>query len=341
MGYRLIPPGRRRNNATWIVRGSIGGRRFEARSDATTKAAAEAWAIAYVAGLGRQQGRGAADAVTFEQAALADIAFKDPRRDDTRFIRRLVAWFRLRDDKGPVAAIVGADLIAAAHALLPRAGNAHKNRSIISNASAILHYAQEQGWAPERRFRRLEVSRKSSRRPASAETMRLLLANTSGPEHLFLALLYEIGARVTDLCRLHEDDCHLRAGTIMLGSRKTDDRGTIALSPELVALLANRLAVPFRKRGKVFPYTDRHQVYRWLAPLAKRLGVHYTPHLSRHAMATDLRDMGMDRKDVAERGLWRDERSVDRYDHHRAGAVPGRGVGDLLQPKPVAARGKS
>jgi hypothetical protein len=50
-------------------------------------------------------------------------------------------------------------------------------------------------------------------------------------------------------------------------------------------------------------------------------------------MATELRGMGMDRKDVAERGLWRDERSVDRYDHHRAGAVPGHGVSDLLAKK--------
>jgi site-specific recombinase XerD len=335
MGYKLIPPGRRRNNATWIVRGTVRGklgrRRFEARSDATTKAAAEEWAIGFVAGLQRQLGGGPSEEVTFEEAALAYIDFKNPRRDDKRFIDRLIAWFDTREDHGLVKAIVGADLIAAAHALLPNTSNAHKNRSIITNASAILHYAQEQGWAPERRFRRLEVSRKSNRRPVSAETMALLLANTSGAEHLFLSMLYEIGPRVTDLCRLHEDDCHLQAGTIMLGSSKTDDRGEIELSPELVALLANRLAEPFRRHGKVFPWRDRHQVYDWLVPLRERLGVHYTPHLSRHAMATDLRGLGMDRKDVAERGLWRDERSVDRYDHHRAAAVPGRSIGTLAK----------
>ena len=83
----------------------------------------------------------------------------------------------------------------------------------------------------------------------------------------------------------------------------------------------------------MFPYNDRHQVYDWLVPLRERLRMHYTPHLSRHAMATELRGMGMDRKDVAERGLWRDERSVDRYDHHRVGAVPGHGVSDLLAKK--------
>lgn len=324
MGYKLFPPGTRRNNASYIVRGTVGGIRFEERTGKTTRAAAEEWAIKYIAGL---KGRDADEAVTFEYAALAYIEFKNPRRDDVRFIQKLIALW----DGRTAADLVGADLISAAHTLLPHAGNATKNRSIITNASAVLHYAQEQEWAPERRFRRLEVSRRSNRRPVSPDTMRLLLANTTGPEHLFLAMLYEIGPRVTDLTRLHEDDCHLQRGVILLGSRKTDELGEIELSPELIALLANRLAQPFRRHGKVFPWNDRHQVYDWLVPLRTRLGVHYTPHLSRHAMVTELRAMGVSREDVADRGLYRDKRSIDRYDHHRAGHIPGRSVAILVK----------
>jgi integrase len=334
MGYKLHAPGTRRNNRTWVVRGTVigplGKHRFEARSDTTDKADAERWAIEYVAGL-QQQGGGAGASVTFEHAALAYIDFRNPRRDDLKFLRLLIAWFNARPDRGAVDRIVGADLVKAANVLLPKASNAHKNRSIITPGSAVLHYAQEQGWCAERRFRRLPVSRKSSRRPASPETMRLLLANTTGPEHLFLAMLYELGPRVTDLCRLHEDDCHLQRAVIKLGSSKTDDTGEIEISPELVALLANRLAEPFRKRGKVFPWNDRHQVYDWLVPLRERLGVTYTPHLSRHAMVTELRAMGVSREDIADRGLYRDKRSIDRYDHHRAGAIPGRGIADLAR----------
>ena len=337
MGYKLHAPGTRRNNRTFIVRGTVTGplgkHRFEARSDATNKDDADRWAIEYIAGLQSQGGATADGSVIFERAALAYIDFRNPRRDDLKFLRLLIAWFNARPDKGPVNKLVGADLVAAANALLPRASNAHKNRSIITPGSAVLHYAQEQGWCPERRFRRLPVSRKSNRRPASPETMKLLLANTDGPEHLFLAMLYELGPRVTDLCRLHQDDCDLGRSVIRLGSSKTDDEGEIEISPELVALLANRLAMPFRKRGKVFPWNDRHQVYDWLAPLRTRLNVTYTPHLSRHAMVTELRAMGVSREDIADRGLYRDKRSIDRYDHHRSGHVPGRGIADLVRRK--------
>lgn len=81
--------------------------------------------------------------------------------------------------------------------------------------------------------------------------------------------------------------------------------------------------------GKVFPWRDRHGVYRWLRKLTRKLGVTYTPHLSRHALATDLRALGWDMRAIAERGIWRDERSAGRYTHHRAADTPGRSVGIL------------
>jgi hypothetical protein len=48
-------------------------------------------------------------------------------------------------------------------------------------------------------------------------------------------------------------------------------------------------------------------------------------------MATDLRALGYDMKAIAERGLWRDERSAGRYVHHRSTAVGERGVVLLLK----------
>jgi integrase len=124
------------------------------------------------------------------------------------------------------------------------------------------------------------------------------------------------------------NDIDLGRGVARVGSRKTDDHGEIGLSPELVAMLANAPPLP---TGRVFPWRDRHGVYRWLRPLCARLGVSYTPHQSRHAMATDLRALGYDMRAIAERGLWRDERSAGRYVHHRSAAVGERGVVLLLK----------
>jgi len=323
MGYKLFSPGARRNNATYIVRGTIGRRRFEARTDTTDKDEAEIWAAKYVAGL--ESSTPAGQALTFATAAGHYIALKRPRRDDERHIVLLGRWF---GDK-PIGEIIGADLVAAAHALKPRVSDATKNRAIITPGSAVLHYAEEQGWCPYRRHRRLKVSRRSPRRPATDDAMRLLLANTEDHKHLLLAWLYETGVRITDSLALNDADLNLSASRVRVASSKTDDHGEIGISPELVAMLAN---TPRCKGGRVFPWKDRHGVYRWLRKLTKRLGVTYTPHLSRHALATDLRALGWDMKAIAERGIWRDERSAARYTHHRSTDTPGRSVG-LLRGK--------
>lgn len=320
MGYKLLPPGTRRNNATYIVRGSIGGRRFEARSDTADKDAAEIWAAKYVARLESLTPTG--PVLTFATAAEAYINLKNPRNDDRKNIKLLGKWLANK----PLSDIVGADLIAAAHALKPNVSDATKNRAIITPGSAVLHYAEEQGWCHYRRHRRLKVSRRSPRRPVPEDTMRLLLANTEGHQHLLLAWLYETGVRITDSLQLHNDDLNLQAGRVRVGSSKTDDHGEIGISPELVALLSNASRC---SGNRVFPWQTRHKVYKWLRKLTKRLGVVYTPHLSRHALATDLRALGWDMKAIAERGLWRDARSAERYTHHRASDTPGRSVGIL------------
>lgn len=316
MRYQLHAPGTRKGNRTWVARGTVDGRQFEKILEATTRPAAAKEAEQFVA---RLQGYRPGEIVTFEQAARAYIEFRRPRRDDEKWINRLIQWM----GKRPVGELVGADLVAAAHALCPKSSNETKNRNVITPASAILHYAAEQRWCAYARHRRLPASRISKRRPAQADTVELLLANTEGHKRLLLAWLYETGQRITDSLRLTREDLDLRAGVARVGSSKTDDRGEIGLSPELVSMLAN---APYLPAGRVFPWRDRHGVYRWLRPLCARLGVSYTPHQSRHAMATDMRALGYDMRRIAERGLWRDERSAGRYVHHRSTALPERGV---------------
>lgn len=58
-------------------------------------------------------------------------------------------------------------------------------------------------------------------------------------------------------------------------------------------------------------------------------------------MATDLRALGYDMKAIAERGLWRDERSAGRYVHHRSTVIPERGVVLLLGDATGKAKAKA
>lgn len=317
---QFFAPGTRKGNRTYVVRGQSNRRQVEKVLAATKLADAKKEAEQF---FGNIKGREPGAVITFSEAARAFLASKRLGKQDLAYVERLVRFF---GDK-PVSDMVGADLMTAAHALCPRTSDSNKNRAVIGPASSILHYAAEQGWCADRRHRRLKVSRRSPRRPVAADTMRLLLANTTGHKHLFLVWLYETGQRITDSLRLRRDDLDLRAANARVGSTKTDDIGEIGLSPELVAMLAS---APHLPSGRVFPWGDRHNVYRWLKPLCARLKVTYTPHQSRHAMATDLRALGYDMRAIAERGLWRDERSAGRYVHHRSTVTPDRGVVILM-----------
>jgi integrase len=323
MRYQLYAPGTRKGYRRWYVRWSHNGRAYEAPLEAKTRAAATKEAEQYIAGV---KGRPAGAPVSFEYAAQAYMAFRKPRKDDEKWIWRLVRYMGSRD----VRDIKSDDIRRAADALCPHVQPETKVRYVYTPASAILHYAAEQDWCSYRRIRRPSYSRRSKRTPASESAMRMLLANTAGHQHLLLGWLYETGQRVSDSLRLMRSDLDLGRALARVGSSKTDDRGELGLSPELIAMLAN---APHLPNGRVFPWGDRHNVYRWLRPLCAKLGVSYTPHQSRHAMATDLRALGYDMRAIAERGLWRDERSAGRYVHHRSTAVGERGVVLLLKGK--------
>ena len=84
--------------------------------------------------------------------------------------------------------------------------------------------------------------------------------------------------------------------------------------------------------GQVFPWVTRSGVYCWLQPLTQRLKITYTPHMSRHAFATEMAMQGHDRSTIAAWGAWSDERSVDRYTHGRP-RRPGGRTTELLAAK--------
>jgi hypothetical protein len=47
---------------------------------------------------------------------------------------------------------------------------------------------------------------------------------------------------------------------------------------DMLAFLANEQV----KAGRLFPWQNKENVYRWLRPLTKQLGVKFTPHMARH-----------------------------------------------------------
>jgi integrase len=325
MPYKLLPPGKR--GPYWYLRGTFAGRRVEVSTGTKNSKSAKVWAEDYIAQILRSPVPDPGGPVSFRIAADAFIAWKNPPRQDRGYIDRLSAWFGDRE----CGTITHAHLIEACDALLPGRAGATKNRQIIGRAAAVLHYAHDQGWCGYRRFKLFKESKRSSRRPARDETMALLIANAEGQQRTLLGVLFETGLRISDTLRIRYRDLDLPANQLRVKIHKTDDVAILTLSPPLVAMLASDGAARKSDDDFLFPWRSRWRVYDWLKPLRERLGVHYTPHLSRHALASWARRQRLPDDEAAKLGAWSDERSLRRYQHVEPEPLTDRSVADLLK----------
>jgi hypothetical protein len=318
--YKLIPPGRRKY---WYVRGTFGGQRHDASTGTADRKSATIWAANYYARIISNAVPVATDKVSFFRAAQAFLDWKRPGKEDEQIIMTVMAWFKNK----PLADIRHAQAIEAANALKANASGPTKNRKVIVPIAAILHYASEQGWVEYRRFKKFPESRRSPRQPAKDEDMAALMAAVDGHKRAFLAVLYETGLRVTDALNIEWEGVDLAAGRLAAKIGKTDDKIVIPISTALVSVLAG---LPQTGRY-VFRWRNRRGVYYWLKPLREKLGIQYTPHQSRHALATAALDAGMPDRQAADLGAWRDVRSLHRYQHVKPSSVAGRTIAKLVQ----------
>ena len=337
MPYKLLAPGKR--GAAWYIRGTDRSGRFEYSTGEVTRRGAEAWAEDFLAQRARRRVPGAGEPVAFDIAADHYKAAKPHLgKEDLRLVDAVARHFRGTDCR----AIVPAHLVAAALELRPKGSPSTRNRKVIKPAAAVLHFAAEQRWCEHQRFPAFEEPRRTSREPAAEATLQALMEHLEKPRQakrgrkadrtlpwkkLLLAMLYETGLRITDLLRIEWRGIDLPAAEVRVRISKTDEFAALRLSPIVVTLLAN---LP-RKEGRLFPWSNRSGVYHWLSWSCDQASVTYTPHQSRHALATAALEAGIPDKKAAELGVWRDARSLHRYQHVRPDAIPGRHAGVLLR----------
>ena len=340
MPYTLQPPGKR--GPCWYARGTDSSGPFEISTGKESKRDATRWVEeVLLPGRARRRVPGAGESVGFATAANFYKAAKPHlSKQDIRLTDAVAAELGEIDCRS----IVNATLVAAADRLLPDCSDATKNRQVIGRAAAVLHYAAEQQWCDSRRMKKLKESRVSNREPATDATMAKLFEHLEDPpeeiapqwegvdpnlpyKRLLLAMLYELGLRLMDNLRIDWSQIDLGAGTLAVRIAKTDQVATLQLSPSLVVMLAN---LP-RKEGQLFPWSTSRGVYAWLDRVKKRAKVHYTPHLSRHAMATAAGLMRIPDAEAAKLGAWSDHRSLHRYQHVAPKPIPGRDAGFLVE----------
>jgi len=311
MPYKLIPPGKRKGNRFYLIRGTVAGQRFEIATGTSDEKEAERAApglVAAVLDVGAQRNIDP-QTLTFTQAATLYKEFRQPSKNDQRYIDRIVAQI---DHKGTrlAATIRQADLVTAANTLHPGESNQTRNRQVIAPAAAILHYAAKNEWIGYRKFERFREP-KPKTRSVGDEVPRVLLGNTKGKQRLLILWLFRQGSRITDTVRVEWPQINLEAATVeMLVSKKRGgaEWRTFSLDDDLVAALANE-----DKAQPLWPWVTRAGVYKWLIPLVRRLGITFTPHMARHTRGRYLNATGAGLRTIMQALGQDDPKSAIRY----------------------------
>lgn len=338
MPYKVLPPGKR--GPCWYVRGTDSSGEFEYSTGKDTRRDAERWVEeVFLPDRARRRVPGAGETVGFTDAArFYKAAHPQLSRQDIAKVDAVA------EEIGDVdcRSIVHATLVAAAEALKPGLANGTKNRWVIAPAAAVLHYAADNKWCDYLRIEKFPESRRSNRQPATDATMAALFANIEDPprrkpngrkgdpnlpyKRLLLAMFYELGLRLMDNLRIEWARIDLEKAEIGVYISKTDQWATLKISPVLVSLLANLPG----KTGRLFPWSTSRGVYAWLDRVQERAGVYYSPHLSRHALATAAGEKRIPDNEAAKLGVWLDPRSLHRYQHVRPEPIAGRDAGFLV-----------
>jgi integrase len=306
--YTLLPPGSRKGNTTWIIRGTLGGRRREVDTKARHEAAARRFAEDLersldAAGADLQRGH-----VTFSQAADLYLSAAPRSKNEVRYVEKLKVYFRNK----LIDRIRGRHISQAASDLYPTAAPETKNRQVFTVVAAILHHAAEEDLCAWLRVKKLEESDPAPRNTAVGTMGRLIKAAAQDRDmrRLLKTLAYQ-GWRITETLGIRWEHIDLVAETIAVRVGKARTWKLVTMHPEVLAELRGVSEVA--RTGPLFPWRRRERLYPSLRRLCQAAGVSFTPHQARHDFASDLNDEDVSAVDIVNVCTWTSTKSVERY----------------------------
>ena len=242
---------------------------------------------------------------SFTDAAITYVESKNPSKRDKGFAAKLVAHF----GETPIADIDQASIANAAQSLYPGCSAATHSRAVYAPVITILRLSKER---PD--FRRPRADKKPLNVPPEG-WFDAVLPHCDNRLAALLIFLTLTGRRITEALEAIDNG----DGTATIERTKTGNAIVVTLPVLCRDLLYCGADNDIEKGGqRLFPYGDRHNVYRALRAACKRAGVPYygTHALGRHAFATRLLKDGWSVKHVAAAGGWKSPKMVlERYGH--------------------------
>lgn len=307
MPLKLIPPGKRKGNSHYLLRGRFLGRDYEVTTETRDPVVAERFKNTFERRILDGGVPGPEATVGFHAAADLYEAAKGLNSDDRRRIRRLKEAIGNK----PVRTIVQVDIDSAAIKLHPTDSPETRNRNVYTPAAAVLHYASRNHWCAWIRVDRPK-QKEPETRAASDDVPRRLLAATTGKQRLLLLWLFKHGTRITGALTVDCRRIDLKARTYELYISKNRSWRTFSIDDEVWELLANDPDVQ-AGQGYLFPWRWRHTVYDWLVPLCKKVRVRFTPHMARHWLGKQLNRKGAGLRTIMDALGQKSPKSAARY----------------------------
>lgn len=300
-----------RRGEIWHFSGTIAGRRLRGSTKTADKETAKRIVAEREAREWKGTLYGPEAVLTFAQAAILYLSADKP----DRFIERVAAYWK----DTPVKQITGGAIRQSAIVLLPKAGNATKNRNIIVPTQAIINHAASLGKCQHMKVERFPVATKR-KEPASWEWVQKFMGEASPHLGALACFMFLTGARITEALnvRWRDIDLHARRAIIRQGKLGGEERRA-HLPPALVVSIAN---IPSNREpgAKVFQYSSRDTAKPLWRAACKRAKIKaLTYHACRHGFATAMLHAGIDPITVAKLGGWKDAKHVfSTYGHPMA-----------------------
>ena len=295
MPLKLIAPGKRKGNRHYLVRGQIGGQRYEVSTDTRDKAAAEIFKADFELAVRQNRVPGPGEAVTFARAAELYVNYKSPPKTDRDRIDRLVARIgttKLVGDVGHADFVDAANFLYSKWCAWQRITKFKeapvKTRASNDTVAALLLAAIEAD-------RLAAIAAHAKARTSRDRLIRLREIQHIERKALLVLWLFRHWNRVSDPLRLTWADVNLTDGTYEMLVAKGNAIRVKPLDDDVRDAMANLTGA---KTGPIFPWKTRSGVYAWLRPLTQKLKVEFTPHMARHYGGKQLNRIGAGIKTV-------------------------------------------
>ena len=146
--------------------------------------------------------------------------------------------------------------------------------------------------------------------PLSVADIARALAASTGETRVIVEVLYAAGPRVSEVVKLRWADVNLAGREVRLRGKGGDERAVCLGLPCVKALtgLVTARGGLVAPNDRVFPGLTAQNVRDRLKTLGRRVGIHLTPHLFRHAFAGHLHLNGANERVIQE---WLGHRRVD------------------------------